>query len=167
MVLAEHPYFTAAISSDTMPLGVAASSATCSRVNAGFRGTHLLYARFCEITRVRRFFSEKTHDNEGMSPNDAKRLVLEREERMPINRQWIAARIGKPAQSITQWLTGTEPRDPHIWVMIAKALGLACEVDPRIGIVREIALYILEHADDADIRAKAAELLRQFSEKTR
>jgi hypothetical protein len=100
-----------------------------------------------------------------MKPDDAKRLVLEREERMPINLQWLSTRIGKPAQSITQWLSGDcQPRDPQIWVVIADTLALTHQIDPRIAIVREAMLYIIENSSEADVRAKAVAVLRQYED---
>lgn len=100
-----------------------------------------------------------------MDSQEAKRLVMQREERMPINRQWLGRMIGKPPQSVTQWLTGTEPRDPQVWVQMANVLGITPGSDPRVETVRETALYILQHSDDREIRTRAAQLLREFSEK--
>lgn len=41
---------------------------------------------------------------------------------------WLARQVGKPRQSILNWIGGSEPRDENIWRSIAAALRL----DPQI-----------------------------------
>lgn len=41
---------------------------------------------------------------------------------------WLARQIGKPKQSMYQWLEGSNPREPVVWHDMATALGLPVEI---------------------------------------
>lgn len=101
-----------------------------------------------------------------MDWKEAKRLVMERDARAPINRAWIAKKLGTVRQNVQQWFDGTEPRDPEVWVQIASILSLGTIGPTMVQQVRDFALEVLVRSDDPELRQRAALIVREISEKT-
>lgn len=101
-----------------------------------------------------------------MTPEEAKRLVMQREERAPINRVWLSKQIGVAHQSISQWFNGTEPRDPHVWVRIAAALSITGGTPDIVREARELAPLVLTDGSEVDAKTLASKIIREISEKT-
>lgn len=97
---------------------------------------------------------------------EARRLVLEREERQRIDRDWLAKAAGvKSPHSINQWLSGSNPRDPHIWVRLATILGVVPEPPADAKVLQEFLYRVIESTDDPGLKKDAVAILRELSEK--
>lgn len=101
-----------------------------------------------------------------MDPQSAKSKVLAHEASTPINKRWMAARLGVAHQSLSQWFTGTEPRDPLVWVRMAQVLGLTATDPDVLYKAREFALEVIDRVDDPEIKRMATNLIREISAKT-
>lgn len=100
-----------------------------------------------------------------MTAEDAKRLVFQHVERNRINISWLAGELGLPRQTVHQWLRGGyEPRDPQVWIRMATVLdSVPSASNDLLDRFREFALDVLVHCDHPEIKAKAAELIRESS----
>jgi hypothetical protein len=63
--------------------------------------------------------------NEWQMPS-RKEKIERRLKQLGQNPNWLARQIGKPKQSVYQWIDGAKPRDPDAtWRAVANALGIA------------------------------------------
>lgn len=101
----------------------------------------------------------------AISTGDAKGMVMRYAERGKLNLSWLAEKIGTSRQSLHHWITGThEPANPDVWLQMAAALGILPTYSTEFAeSAREFALEVLVKSDDADLKAKAANLIREIS----
>lgn len=90
---------------------------------------------------------------------------MRRDETARINRNDMARHLGVSHTAVQFWLSGTEPKDPQVWVRMAELLGLSEDSPVSVDECRDLALMVLERSDDAEQKAKAASILRKFFEK--
>lgn len=75
--------------------------------------------------------------------------LLDRREK---SQAWLAKQIGKPKQSLGQWLDGSRPRDEGVWVDIAKVLDVEPEVllDDSKDIATSVDQVVTQEPKDLD-----------------
>ena len=102
-----------------------------------------------------------------MNPEDSKRLVLAYAERGKLNVAWLATQLGENRQTVWNYLKGIrDPQNPTIWTRMAAVLGLANQANSElIDSARELALDVLTLSDNPDLKARAANLIREISKK--
>ena len=100
-----------------------------------------------------------------MSPEDARALVLQQHERHPVNLTWMAGQLRTSKQNIDNWLSGTKPQNGDVWVQMARILGLSVVKSELEESAHDLALDVVSRANDEELRAKAANLLREIRKK--
>lgn len=102
-----------------------------------------------------------------VNPEDSKRLVLQYAERGKLNIAWLASQLGENRQTVWNYVKGVrEPQNPTIWTRMAAVLGLSNQANSElIDSARELALDVLTQSDDPELKARAANLIREISKK--
>jgi len=89
-----------------------------------------------------------------------KEKIDRRLQQLGQNPNWLARQIGKPKQSVYQWIGGANPRDPEaIWQAVARVLSLP---DYRVLLDDTLDLPTGQAATDEVRSARAEELSDRF-----
>lgn len=82
-----------------------------------------------------------------------KEKIEQRLEQLGRNPNWLAKKIGRPKQSVYQWIEGSNPREPEVvWPLIAKALDLS---DYRVLLDDRLELPVVPSGEEVVALAAA------------